>query len=109
MTNQFQIHFPERCLLNLYWEARGTGLGRGTTLSPYFEGQNPLANVLIKAFRYKDRSVVSEAYSDVNGRARLNLPTADKYLISGVVIRPDENPNYDWISYWPSITIEVIN
>ena len=84
-------------------------LGVGHRVITVFEGQNPLANVLIKAFRYEDRSVVSQAYSDVNGRALLELPTADRYLISGVVIRPDDDPNYDWISYWPSITIEVIN
>ena len=83
-------------------------LGTGQHVVTLFEGQNPLANVLIKAFRYDDRTVVSEAYSDANGRVRLDLPTADRYLISGVVIRPDDNPNYDWISYWPSITIEVI-
>jgi hypothetical protein len=53
--------------------------------------------------------VVSEAYTDVNGSVQLDLPTADKYLISGVVIQPDSDPNYDWISYWPTITLEVIN
>jgi hypothetical protein len=29
--------------------------------------------------------------------------------LSGVVIRPDTDPNYDWISHWPSLTIEVVN
>lgn len=84
-------------------------LGSGQRVITLFEGQNPLENVLIKAFRYNDRVVISEAYSDANGQVQLDLPTADRYLISGVVIRPDDDPNYDWISYWPSITFEVIN
>ena len=74
-----------------------------------FKGDIPLENVLVKAFRYGDRAVVSEAYTDINGSVQLDLPTADKYLISGVVIQPDSDPNYDWISYWPTITLEVIN
>ena len=74
-----------------------------------FKGDIPLENVLVKAFRYGDRAVVSEAYTGINGSVQLDLPTADRYLISGVVIQPDSDPNYDWISYWPTITLEVIN
>ena len=74
-----------------------------------FKGDGPIENVLIKAFRHSDQAVVSEAYTDINGSVQLDLPTADRYLISGVVIQPDSDPNYDWISYWPTITIEVVN
>ena len=74
-----------------------------------YEAEKPLPNVLVKAFRHNDRSVVSEAYTDANGRVELVLPSADRYLISGVVIRPDDDPNYDWISHWPTITLEVLN
>jgi hypothetical protein len=74
-----------------------------------FDGQKPLESVLIKAFRHSDRSVVSEAYTNSDGQVTLELPSVDRYLISGVVIRPDEDPNYDWISHWPTITLEVIN
>ena len=69
----------------------------------------PLDSVLVKAFRHSDRAVVSEAYTDANGRVELELPSADRYLISGVVIRPDDDPDYDWISHWPTITLEVVN
>jgi len=74
-----------------------------------FDGQKPLESVLIKAFRHSDRSVVSEAYTNSDGQVTLELPSVDRYLISGVVIRPDEDPNYDWISHWPTITLEVVN
>jgi hypothetical protein len=74
-----------------------------------YDGNTPLPDVLIKAFRHSDRRVVSEAYTDSRGQVTLDLPTADRYLISGVVIRPDEDPNYDWISHWPTITLEVVN
>ena len=74
-----------------------------------FDGQKPLESVLIKAFRHSDRSVVSEAYTNSGGQVTLELPSVDRYLISGVVIRPDADPNYDWISHWPTITLEVIN
>jgi hypothetical protein len=39
----------------------------------------------------------------------LELPSTDRYLISGVVIRPDNDPDYDWMSHWPTITLEVVN
>ncbi|MEE2821049.1 MAG: DUF4198 domain-containing protein [Pseudomonadota bacterium] len=74
-----------------------------------YDGQTPIESVLVKAFRHSDRAVVSEAYTDANGRVELELPSADRYLISGVVIRPDDDSNYDWISHWPTITLEVVN
>ena len=89
--------------------------GRWKKLTPadyaftLFDGQTPLEGVLIKAFRHSDRSVVSEAYTNSDGQVALQLPSADRYLISGVVIRPDTDPNYDWISHWPTITLEVLN
>ena len=73
-----------------------------------YDGHTPLENVLVKAFRHSDRAVVSKAFTDANGRVELGLPSADRYLISGVVIRPDDDPKYDWISHWPTITLEVI-
>jgi hypothetical protein len=81
----------------------------GNYVFTLFDGQKPLESVLIKAFRHSDRSVVSEAYTNSDGQVTLELPSVDRYLISGVVIRPDEDPNYDWISHWPTITLEVIN
>ena len=81
----------------------------GNYVFTLFDGQKPLESVLIKAFRHSDRSVVSEAYTNSDGQVTLELPSADRYLISGVVIRPDEDPNYDWISHWPTITLEVVN
>jgi len=81
----------------------------GNYVFTLFDGQKPLESVLIKAFRHSDRSVVSEAYTNSGGQVTLELPSVDRYLISGVVIRPDEDPNYDWISHWPTITLEVIN
>lgn len=92
-------------VLNGVWSELHTGVYQFTL----FEKQKPLEGVLIKAFRRSDRQVVAEAYSDQNGQVNLNLTTADRYLLSGVVIRPDTDPNYDWISHWPSLTIEVVN
>ena len=51
----------------------------------------PLENVLIKAFRHSDRAVVSEAYTD-RMAGGLELARADRYLISGVVIRLTMTP-----------------
>mgnify|MGYP005994260055 CR=1 FL=1 len=89
--------------------ARVEELSTGNYQVTLFEQQTPLEGVLVKAFRHSDRQVVAEAYTDQDGQVNLNLPTADRYLLSGVVIRPDTDPNYDWISHWPSLTIEVVN
>mgnify|MGYP000461274630 CR=1 FL=1 len=89
--------------------AKWSQLNTGNYQVTLFEQQTPLKGVLVKAFRHSDRQVVAEAYTDQDGQVNLNLPTADRYLFSGVVIRPDTDPNYDWISHWPSLTIEVVN
>ncbi len=68
---------------------------------------HPENDVLIKAFRYSDRAVVDEAYTNASGQVTLDLPSADTYLISGVVIAPDPDPSSDWISHWPSLTLAV--
>ena len=96
---------PFEFVLNGSWSQLNTGNYQVTL----FEQQTPLEGVLVKAFRHSDRQVVAEAYTDQDGQVNLNLPTADRYLLSGVVIRPDTDPNYDWISHWPSLTIEVVN
>lgn len=72
-----------------------------------FEEENGLAGILVKAFRHADRKVVDQAYTDAAGQVALTLPSADRYLVSGVVIRPGTSARYDWISYWPSLTLEV--
>ena len=71
--------------------------------------KKPVPDVMIKAFRYSDRSITDLGYTNQEGFVTLNLPTPNRYLISGVVIRPDDNPYYDWISYWPALTLEVSN
>lgn len=96
---------PFELVLDGGWSQLHTGNYQVTL----FEQQSPLKGVLVKAFRHSDRQVVAEAYTDQDGQVNLNLPTADRYLLSGVVIRPDTDPNYDWISHWPSLTIEVVN
>ena len=93
----------------LVLEGQWTQIPPGNYAFTLYDGQTPLDSVLVKAFRHSDRVVVSEAYTDANGRVDLELPSADRYLISGVVIRPDDDPDYDWISHWPTITLEVVN
>lgn len=92
----------------LVLEGQWTQITPGNYAFTLYDEQTPLESVLVKAFRHSDRAVVSEAYTETNGRVELELPSADRYLISGVVIRPDDDPNYDWISHWPTITLEVI-
>ncbi len=93
----------------LVLEGSWSQLTPGQRVFTLYDGQQPLEGILVKAFRHNDRSVVSQAYTDADGRVVLELPSADRYLISGVIIRPDTDPNYDWISHWPTITLEVLN
>ena len=93
----------------LVLEGQWTQIIPGDYAFTLYDGKTPLESVLVKAFRHSDRAVVSEAYTDANGRVELELPSADRYLISGVVIRPDNDPDYDWMSHWPTITLEVVN
>ena len=72
-----------------------------------FEVETGVPEILIKAFRHSDGEVVDQAYTDSLGQVILNLPSVDRYLISGVVIRPDSSPDHDWVSHWPSLTLEV--
>jgi hypothetical protein len=105
VSDSLSLQMPFELVL----EGRWNRLTPGNYAFTLFDGQKPLESVLIKAFRHSDRSVVSEAYTNSDGQVTLELPSADRYLISGVVIRPDEDPNYDWISHWPTITLEVVN
>ena len=93
----------------LVLEGQWTQIIPGNYAFTLYDGNTPLESVLIKAFRHSDRAVVSEAHTDANGRVELELPSADRYLISGVIIRPDNDPDYDWMSHWPTITLEVVN
>lgn len=72
-----------------------------------YEDNGYKSGILIKAFRHSDRAVVDQAITDREGQVTLNLPTADRYLISGVVIAPDSDPNFDWLSHWPALTLEI--
>lgn len=72
-----------------------------------YAGDAHQSGILIKAFRHSDRAVVDQAITDRAGQVTLNLPTADRYLISGVVIAPDSDPNFDWLSHWPALTLEI--
>ena len=67
----------------------------------------PTNGILIKAFRASDRQTVDQRVSDTMGWVSLDLPTPDRYLISGVRIDPDTQGDADWISYWASLTLEV--
>ena len=102
-TDYLSGQLPFELVLNGSWSTIDKGVKRFTL----FDSGKPLAGILIKAFRQSDRAVVSEAYTDKQGQIRLDLPTNDRYLISGVVIRPDIDRNYNWISHWPTLTIQV--
>ena len=94
---------PLELVLNGSWST----ISKGVKTFTLFDDKTPLPGILIKAFRQSDRIVVAEAYTNKQGQIKLDLPTNDRYLISGVVIRPDINKNYNWLSYWPSLTIQV--
>lgn len=79
----------------------------GANTFTLYAGDRPKPGVLIKAFRHSDREVVDQAVTNDQGQVLLTLPTLDRYLISGVVINPDPNPDFDWLSHWPSLTIAV--
>lgn len=68
----------------------------------------PTPGILVKAFRASDRQTVDQATSDATGWVSLTLPSADRYLISGVRIDPDPSDQADWLSYWASLTLEVL-
>ncbi|NBS11653.1 MAG: DUF4198 domain-containing protein [Gammaproteobacteria bacterium] len=70
------------------------------------DGQ-PTPGILVKAFRYSDRKTVDQRVSATDGWVSLDLPSADRYLISGVRIDPDTDGLADWLSYWASLTLEV--
>lgn len=79
----------------------------GTQAVRLFAGAEPLAGILVKAFRHSDQAVVDQRITDAEGRVLLTLPSADRYLISGVVITPDPHPEFDWLSHWPALTFEL--
>ena len=79
----------------------------GAQVFRLYAGDRHQSGILIKAFRHSDRAVVDQAITDSEGRVTLRLPTADRYLISGVVIGPDADPAFDWLSYWPALTLAI--
>ena len=52
----------------LVLEGQWTQIPPGNYAFTLYDGQTPLDSVLVKAFRHSDRVVVSEAYTDANGR-----------------------------------------
>ena len=102
-TDYLSGQLPFELVLNGSWST----IIKGVQTFTLFDNGKPLSGILIKAFRQSDRIVVSEAYTDEQGQIRLDLPTNDRYLISGVVIRPDIDRHYNWLSHWPSLTIQV--
>ena len=82
-------------------------LKSGAQVFRLYAGDRHQSGILIKAFRHSDRAVVDQAITDSEGRVTLRLPTADRYLISGVVIGPDADPSFDWLSYWPALTLAI--
>lgn len=68
---------------------------------------NPISGVLVKAFSHKKKLMVSKAITNQLGEARLQLPTDDVYLISGVHIEPDPQSKSDWKSFWASLTLSI--
>lgn len=81
----------------------------GTHRLQLLEGEQPVERVFIKLFRYSDRAISDSGYTDEKGMVELDFPSADRYLISGIIIRPDLDPQYDWISFWSAMTLEVLD
>ena len=94
---------PFELVIDGSWNRLAIGDHRFTLL----EAETGVPEILIKAFRHSDGEVVDQAYTDSLGQVILTLPSVDRYLVSGVVIRPDSSPDRDWVSHWPSLTLEV--
>lgn len=104
----FEDRLTETMPFEIVRQGRFDRLTTGAHTFQLHTTDHPAEDVLIKAFRYSDREVVDEAYTDATGQVTLALPSADTYLISGVVIAPDPDPTSDWISHWPSLTLSVV-
>jgi|TARA_B110000305_G_scaffold66505_2_gene74454 cobalt/nickel transport protein len=84
-----------------------TRLLPGSHTFTLYDKDRPMPGILVKAFRQEDRMVVDENVTNAAGQINLTLPSSDRYMISGVVIRPDYESDNNWISHWPSLTLEV--
>jgi uncharacterized GH25 family protein len=68
--------------------------------------KTPLANTLVKLWhRMKNKTVMKELLTDVNGEVSFTVTTTGKWMISSVKMeRLNDNPIADWQSYWGSLT-----
>ena len=67
----------------------------------------PLEGATIKVFNEKDRMAARRYVTDPEGRARIELPINDRYLVSAVHMMtpaPAEQAKADWTSLWASLT-----
>ncbi len=67
----------------------------------------PLEGATIKVFNEKDRKTHRRFITDAEGRARVELPVKDRYLLGAVhLLAPaaSEQKKADWTSLWASLT-----
>ena len=65
------------------------------------------AGATIKVFNENDRKVHRRFITDAEGRARIELPVRDRYLLGAVHMlapTPAEQKKADWTSLWASLT-----
>ena len=68
----------------------------------------PLAGALVMALRHAEPSRRIEQRSDADGRVRLPLDGAGRWLVKAVHMRPaPADSGADWQSLWASLTFEV--
>ena len=95
--------------LELIAERNPYDLGNADNVLPVrllHEGK-PLAGATIKVFNEKDRKSPRRFITDADGRARIELPVRDRYLLGAVHMlapTPAEQKKADWTSLWASLT-----
>ena len=114
-----------RCAKTLIRVGSGTGNDRAVGLplelvaekSPYALGPDnvlpvrllfngrPLAGATIKVFQTDVPKTHRRLVTDSDGRARISLPTKDRYLLNAVHMHePPPGAKPDWTSLWASLT-----
>jgi hypothetical protein len=73
-----------------------------------FRGQ-PTAGLLVLALRGEKAAKPASARSDREGRVRLRLDGPGRWMIKTVHLERADQPEWEWESFWSSLTLEVVN
>ncbi len=97
---------PENDPTGLAWRDE---LGRHEPLTVrVLHGETGLANALVGAHLLDDPSVELHLRTDDEGRVRLELPRAGRWMLTAVHMeRAPQGADHDWSSLWASMTFEL--